>query len=81
MKMEEEELLGEGKGRDQVDEVPMSHWSCFVKDDGKSCIGDEGDGDGRVFKVMEMVRWDGSVFGIKWLVILLAKEELHRNGK
>lgn len=53
--MEEKELLGECEGPDQVDEVPMSHWSCFVKDDGKSGICDEGDGDARVFKVMEMV--------------------------
>jgi hypothetical protein len=53
--MEEEELLGEGEGRDQVDEGSMSYWSCFIKDDGESCIGDEGEGDARVFKVMEMV--------------------------
>lgn len=43
--MEEEELLGEGEGRDQVDKSPMSHWSCFVKDDGESCVCDEGEGD------------------------------------
>lgn len=53
--MEEEELLGEGEGRNQVDEGPMSHWSCFIKDDSESCIGDDGEGDARVFKVMEMV--------------------------
>ena len=55
VEMEEKELLGECEGPDQVDEVPMSHWSCFVKDDGKSGICDEGDRDARVFKVMEMV--------------------------
>lgn len=76
MEVEEKQLLGKCYGSKKLGEYELSLGLGTVEDDGRSCVEEEGDGDGRVLEVVEMVGGNGSIW-VKRLVAIWANEEFH----
>lgn len=81
VEMEEEELLREsgGGGEDCEGFSGGSGGSYPIEGNGKCSIKKEGEGDGGVFEIVEVVRGDCEIW-IEGLVACRADEEFHGNG-
>lgn len=76
VEVEEKQLLSKCYGPKKLGENELGLGLGTVEDDGRSCVEEEGDGDGRVFEVVEMVGGNGSIW-VKRLVPIWANEEFH----
>lgn len=79
MEVEEEELLSESYGGCELSQRELSLGVGSVEEDGGGCCGEESEGDGGVFEVVEVVRGDGAV-EVKGLVCSGGDEKLHGYG-
>ena len=61
VKVEEEKLLREGDGGDEIVEAAGRFGAELVDEDGESPVDKYGEGDGGVLKVVEMVGRNGAV--------------------
>lgn len=82
VEVEEEELLAESDGAEELSQgvacmIIMRKGT--VEEEGEEGVGEEGEGDGGVFEVVEVVGGDGAV-GVEGLVVLGSDEELHGDG-
>ncbi|GAB4835129.1 hypothetical protein Ancab_000038 [Ancistrocladus abbreviatus] len=73
---EDEQLLSEGDGADKLHDVVVGLGPELVEEDGADGVDEEGEGDGGVLEVLEVVRGDCTV-GIERLVAVGADEEFH----
>lgn len=83
VEVEEEELLAECEGSNKLKDLVLGRdvmVGPLVEGEGKEGVDEEGEGNGRVLEVMEMVRRDGPV-GVEGLVAVRANEELHGDGE
>lgn len=81
MEVEKEELLAKSHCSQQLREAMLGFGTNPgpVEEDCEARVDEEGQGDLRVLKVVEMVRGDGAVH-VEGLVTSRADEELHRHG-
>lgn len=77
--MEEEKLLSEGDGSEELSEGAFGGGGDAVEEDGEGGVEEEGEGDGGVFEVVEVVGGDGSI-RVEGLVAVGAYEEFHGDG-
>lgn len=79
VKAEEEELLRQREAAEEVGEGESRRRGELVEDDGEGGVGEEGERDGGVLEVVEVVGGDGAVGG-EGVVAVGHDEELHRDG-
>lgn len=83
VQVEHEELLRKGDCADGLGEAELEAGipeAGSVKDDGEGGVGEEGEGDGGVLEVVEVIGGDGPVV-VEGLVAGGADEELHGDGE
>lgn len=61
VKPENEQLLAEGYGSEELREAGLSLIADKIKDNGKSGVKDEGHADGGMLEITKIWRWDGAV--------------------
>lgn len=79
VQVEQEELLKEDGCSEELDQHAGIENTCAVEDYGEYCLGEDGEGDGGVLEVVQMVGWDGEVV-VEGLVAARADEEFHGDG-
>lgn len=80
VKVEHHQLLAEGNAGQELGQGVLGLGAAAVEEDGEGPVGEEGQGNGGVLEVVEVVGGDGAV-DIKWLVLGGANEELHGYGE
>lgn len=79
MKVKEKKFLGKGYGGKEISQTAWSFRPNVVKNNGKCRIGKDGQRNGGMLEVVEMVGGNGAI-AVQWLVPFGAEEELSGDG-